>query len=390
MSSLDSDKRLVAGMRPGSALSMGHYHQILTNWIRWQYQYDGYFLVNDLQYQAQADGVEDAAEAGIERVIDLLAAGIDPGSVAIVVESRVPELAELAMLLSTMTPKHWVERDTDARLASDIVTWGAAGQSLLSAVELLAFGAGQVAEQDELASSLGLSGQIARRFNHLYGKEDDFESNAEAAVKKLGKKRAKLYKQLRKAFRSKGDIEALETARALIQEQSNLIMSDQERLLGYLEGTGVSILNEPEYLNAQEGKEEGSTVNVLSHDHPLFLIPMRAEPDTIVDKVGELSTDPGQPKHCQIWLLRQSCSEEFPQKQIDIACRNGAPDCVACKQLASDQLIETFAPIRERGKPYQNDRELVLGLVADASERSRDVVRSTLEDVRAAIGLEYR
>ena len=97
-----------------------------------------------------------------------------------------------------------------------------------------------------------LAREIARRFNHLYGSEEDFAANAEAAIRKLGKKTGKLYTELRLAHTRHGDTDALATAQALIREQNKLTLSDKERLLGYLEGDSVAILPEPQHVLAEQ------------------------------------------------------------------------------------------------------------------------------------------
>lgn len=269
---------------------------------------------------------------------------------------------------------------------------------LLRSAAILGLRACRVSSRHEAISALELSRQIARRFNHLYGREKDFEANAEAAIKKLGKKTARLYKELRKAYRSHGNTDALETARALVQEQTNLTLADQERLLGYLEGTGLAILSEPERMDDYSEAANDMPCPELESDHPLFRIPMLAEPETIDKKVRKIptdpsrihATDPGNPEHCEVWRLHQEYTLDDVRADIAEQCQTGTLGCASCKRQISDRLAELFEPMRLKAERYQQDRELLLGLVAAAADESRNVIRPTLESVRTALGMDYR
>lgn len=394
---MDSDNRLVALSVPGKPLTMGDYRQTLHHWLRWQHQKECFFVIGDVQLRLADNTYEGVAETALDRVVDLLAAGIEPGSATLVLESKVLELSELQLLLAGVASRSWLERATKQD-GDGSLGWGDASASLLRVATILGLKANQVASGEEAISSLELSRQVARRFNHLYGREDDFEANAEAAIKKLGKKTGKLYKELRKAYRSHGDSDALETARALVQEQSNLTLSDQERLLGYLEGTGVAILTEPERMD-----DFGDAANDVPHpelesDHPLFLIPMLAKPDQIDKKVRKIptdparvhATDPGDPDQCEVWRLHQEYTQEDVCVEVSAQCRAASLGCAECKRRISDRLAEVFEPVRLKAERYEQDRELLLGLVADAAEESRNAIRPTLEAVQSALGLEYR
>lgn len=397
---MDSDNRLLALTVPGKPLSMGDYRQTLCHWVRWQHQKECFWIIGDLQHRLDDADCDGVAETALERAIELLAAGIDPGAAALVLESRVPELSEISLLLSGVIPANRLEQA--ARIAgsnaSEVLTAGEHCASLLRVAAILGFRVGQVALDTESDKTLELSRQVARRFNYLYGREEGFESNAEAAIKKLGKKTGKLYKELRKSFRSSGDTEALETARALIQEQSSLTLSDQERLLGYLEGSGVAILNEPERMQGWVDAANDRIHADLSSDHPLFLIPMLAAPDRISKRVSKLSTDagrldasdPGNPDACEVWRLHQEYTLDEQRIDIEKNCRKGTWGCAECKRNVSSRLSEVFEPMRQKAERYQGDRELLVGVMAGKTEESRDLLRQTLDDMKSSLGLDYR
>ncbi|MDE0460258.1 MAG: tryptophan--tRNA ligase, partial [Chromatiales bacterium] len=251
-------------MRPTGRLHLGHYHGVLRNWIRLQHEYDCYFFVAD--WHALTTHYEDSgiiSETVWDMVIDWLAAGIDPGDAKLFIQSRVYEHAELHLLLSMVTPLGWLERvpsykDQQEKLRErDLATFGFLGYPLLQSADILIYRAGLVPVGEDQVAHVELTREIARRFNHIYGREPGFEEKAEAAIRKMGKKYAKLYRKLRRRFQEQGDPDALETAHALLEDQQNITLGDRERLFGYLEGGGRAILPEPRALLTEAAKMPG-------------------------------------------------------------------------------------------------------------------------------------
>ena len=232
-------ERVVSGMRPTGALHLGHYHGALKNWVRLQSEYPCLFFVADWHalttHYTEAEVIE---ENVWEMVIDWLAAGIDPAQAILFIQSRVPEHAELHTLLSMVTPLGWLERvptykDQQEKLADrDLSTYGFLGYPLLQAADVLIYRAKYVPVGEDQVPHVELMREVARRFNHLYGREPGFEEKVRAAVKKLGSKKSKLYAELRTRYQEQGDTTALQAARALIDEQQNLSRGDRERLFG--------------------------------------------------------------------------------------------------------------------------------------------------------------
>ena len=264
MSSVDSQRRVLSGMRPTGRLHLGHYHGVLKNWVKLQHEYECFFFAAD--WHALTTHYEDpqSIEQNVwDMLIDWLAAGVSGTSSTLFIQSQVPEHAELHLLLSMVTPVSWLERvptykDQQEKLKDrDLATYGFLGYPLLQSADILIYRAGQVPVGADQVAHVEITREVARRFNHLYGKEVGFEEKAEAAVKKMGKKAAKLYSSLRKAYQEQGDAEALETARALLKEQQNITLGDQERLFGYLEGGGKVILPEPQALLTPDSKMPG-------------------------------------------------------------------------------------------------------------------------------------
>ena len=196
-------------------------------------------------------------------LIDWLAAGVDPNQATLFIQSRVPEHAELHLLLSMMCPLGWLERvptykDQQEKLADkDLATYGFLGYPLLQSADILIYRANLVPVGEDQVPHVELTREVARRFNHLYGREPGFEDKAREAVKKLGGKRGKLYEELRRLYQQEGKEDALAQGKALLEEAQSLSMGDRERLYGYLEGGGKMILAEPGALLTEAARMPG-------------------------------------------------------------------------------------------------------------------------------------
>jgi tryptophanyl-tRNA synthetase len=398
------ERRVLSGMRPTGMLHLGHYHGVLKNWLTLQHEYDCFFFVADWHaLTTEYDAPEIIADSAYEMVVDWLAVGINPGEATLFVQSRIPEHAELCLLLSMMTPLGWLERvptykDQQEKLAEkDLSTYGFLGYPLLQAADILIYKAGQVPVGDDQVPHVELAREVARRFNHLYGREPGFQDKAEAAARKMGKKAAKLYFDLRKRYQEQGDAEALATARAFLESQHNIALSDHERLLGYLEGSGRTILPEPEALLAPEARMPGLDGEKMSKSYG-NTIGLREAPEVITEKLRTMPTDParvrrqdpGEPEKCPVWKFHQVYSSPEIQSWVQVGCRGAGIGCLDCKQPVIDAVLAELHPIRERALDLERDTDAVRAIIADGCEAARDVARETMDEVREAMGLVYR
>ncbi len=390
-------------MRPTGQLHLGHYHGVLKNWVRLQHEHECFFFVAD--WHALTTHYEDPSVIGSsvwEMVIDWLAAGVSPGAARLFIQSQVPEHAELHLLLSMITPLSWLERvptykdQQEALKEKDLATYGFLGYPLLQSADILAYKAGQVPVGEDQVAHVELTREVARRFNHLYGRERGFEEKVAAAIKKMGKKNAKLYKELRKRYQEKGDVEALQTARALLESQGNITLGDRERLFGYLEGGGRIILPEPQALLTEASKMPGLDGQKMSKSYG-NTIPLRADPAMVeqslrtmpTDPARVRRTDPGDPGKCPVWQMHVVYSDDATRKWVDEGCRSAGIGCLDCKQPVIDAVLAELAPIRERAQEYLDNPKLVRSIINEGNENARDVARETLEEVREAMGLVY-
>jgi tryptophanyl-tRNA synthetase len=391
-------------MRPTGQLHLGHYHGVLRNWAELQHSYECLFFVAD--WHALTTHYENPGDIGAhsrDMVIDWLAAGIDPGSATLFVQSRVPEHAELHLLLGMMTPLGWLERvptfkDQQERLKErDLATYGFLGYPLLQGADILIHRASFVPVGEDQVAHVELTRELARRFNHFYGREADFEANAERAIRKMGKKNARLYRDLRRRYREQGEDEALEVARALLESQANISVGDRERLFGYVEGSAKVILPEPQPLLTASPKMPGLDGQKMSKSYN-NTIGLREEPDSVQHKLRTMPTDParvrrrdpGDPEKCPVWPLHQVYSDEATRNWAWAGCTTAGIGCLECKQPVIDSVLAELAPMRERGRDYEADPGQVRTILAEGTEAARDNARDTLEEVRRVMGLGQR
>lgn len=399
-----ANQRVLSGMRPTGQLHLGHYHGVLKNWLTLQNKYECFFFVAD--WHALTTEYEDPhiiSESIWDMVIDWLAVGVDPGAAKIFIQSRVPEHAELHLLLSMCTPLSWLERvpsykDQQKKLSNkDLTTYGFLGYPLLQTADILIYKAGNVPVGEDQVAHVELSREVARRFNYLYGREAGFEEKADAAARKMGKKNNRLYQDLRKNYQERGDAQALEKARALIEVQQNISIGDRERLIGYLEGGGKVILPEPQALLAPTSKLLGLDGRKMSKSYG-NTISLRENPVSVEEKIKTMQTDPnrvrredpGDPGKCPVWNLHEVYSNDEVKDWVQTGCRSAGIGCLDCKGPLIDSILKEQSPIRERAREYQEDTETVRGIISEGCEAAREIARETIRDVRQAMGLEYR
>ena len=268
-----------------------------------------------------------------DMVIDWLAAGINPGDATLFVQSKIPEHAELHLLLSMITPLGWLERvpsykDQQENLRDrDLATYGFLGYPLLQSADILAYKAGWVPVGEDQVAHIELTREVARRFNYMYGREAGFEDKVDAAIRKMGKKNARLYRDLRKRYQERGDEQALDTARAVLQDQQNISLGDQERLYGDLEGGGKVILPEPQALLTPASKMPGLDGQKMSKSYD-NTIALREEPESVEKKLRTMPTDParvrrtdpGDPNKCPVWQLHEVYSDDDTKAWVQDGC----------------------------------------------------------------------
>lgn len=400
----EPQNRVLSGMRPTGKLHLGHYHGVLKNWVRLQHEYECMFFVAD--WHALTTHYDDPSiiEDNVwNMVIDWLASGVNPGSASMFIQSRIPEHAELHLLLSMITPLGWLERvpsykDQQTRLNErDLTTYGFLGYPVLQSADILIYRASSVPVGADQVPHVEMTRELARRFNHIYGRDAGFEELAEEAIKKMGKKSSRLYHNLRREYLEQGKQDALHKAQALVQEQNNISLGDRDRLAGYLEGGGKVILQEPDVLLTESPVVPGVDGNKMSKSYGNE-ISLREEPESVEKKIRTMTTDParvrradpGDPDKCPVFDLHRIYSDEDVRGWVRQGCTSASIGCLDCKKPLIDGVLAEQQPMRERAQQYEDNPDLVKTIVSEGCERARNIAKSTLEDVRQAMGLDYR
>ena len=397
--------RVLSGMRATGRLHLGHYHGALKNWVKMQHEHPCFFFVADWHALTTHYETPDVIEENVyDMVVDWIAAGIDPAQATLFAQSKVPQHAELTLLLSFFTPLSWLERvptykDQIEKLAErgrDLSTYGFLGYPLMQAADILIYRANMVPVGEDQVSHVELTREVARRFNHLFGREKGFEEKAEAAIKKMGSKKAKLYNELRTRYQQNGDDAALDAARELLADVQNLAMGDRERLFGFLEGGGKVLLPEPQAVLTPTSRLVGLDGQKMSKSYG-NTIDLRDAPATVTEKIRKMPTDParvrrtdpGNPEKCSVWKLHEVYTSTDVRAWVQKGCVSAGIGCLECKQPVIDAVIAELAPMRERAAPFEEDPTLVKNILADGCERAREVAEDTMRTVRGAMGLNY-
>lgn len=398
------NRRVVSGMRPTGQLHLGNYHGALANWVDLQFKYECYFFVADWHALTTAyENTEDLRANTNQVVIDWLAAGLNPSACTFFVQSRVPEHAELHLILSMVTPLSWLERvptykDQIEQLKDkDLSTYGFLGYPLLQGADILMYRPEYVPVGEDQVAHVEITREIARRFNNIFGREPDFESRVESAVKRLGARNATQYEELRRKYQEHGDGEALVRARSVIDSGKSLTVADRERLLGYLEGGGRVILPEPSVLLTKTPKVPGLDGRKMSKSYG-NTIGLREEPASVEKKLKGMVTDPararrsdpGDPDKCPVWDLHKIYSDEKTQAWVQDGCRTAGIGCLDCKKPVTESILKQLAGFRERAREYEENPELLRTIISDGCERAREAARATMDEVREAVRLDYR
>ena len=396
-------ERVLSGMRPTGALHLGHYHGALKNWVRLQSELECYYFVADWHALTTHYESREVIEKNVyEMVIDWLAVGLDPNLCTIFLQSKIPEHAELFTLLAMGTPIGWLERvptykDQQEKLKDhDLATYGFLGYPLLQAADILIYKAKYVPVGEDQSSHVELTREVARRFNHLYGREFDYAERVQGVLSSLPPENVKRLEKSRKKFQEGGDLKALEGALGFISEQTQLSAQDKERLTGYVKGTGQEILTEPQTLLTAASRVPGLDGAKMSKSYN-NAIAIREEKADLEQKIKRMPTDParikrtdpGDPSKCPVWQFHILYSNDSTREWVQTGCKSAGIGCLECKQPVIDGILKEQQPMFERAEPYMSNPKLVREIVEHGTDRARQVAQATMKDVRTAIGLNY-
>ncbi len=395
--------RILSGMRPTGRLHLGHYHGVLKNWVELQNQHDCFFFVADWHaLTTHYDAPSTMGEHVWEMVIDWLAAGVDPEKASCFVQSSVPEHAELHLLLSMITPLGWLERvpsfkDQQAKLKDkDLSTYGFLGYPLLQSADILMYGAQGVPVGEDQVPHVELTREVARRFNHMFGRGELFDLAVEKALSKMGKKAKKAYLRHRQDYLQNGAEQAYHSAQALLAEQQNITEQDKQDLTAHLADKGRIILSEPDALLTKASKMPGLDGQKMSKSYG-NTIALRDEPKRVeqalrgmpTDPARVRRTDPGDPAKCPVWQLHQTYTDAKTHEWIKTECPKAGIGCVDCKQPLIDAVLAEQKMIQARAEPYEKDKALLVKVIKQGNEKAREAAKATMAQVRDSVGTLY-
>ncbi|MDC0948340.1 tryptophan--tRNA ligase [Gammaproteobacteria bacterium] len=396
--------RVFSGMRPTGRLHLGHYHGVLKNWVQLQNEYECFFSAVD--WHALTTSFDDPSRIGSdthEMMIDWLAAGVDPNRATLFIQSMVPEHAELHLLFSMITPLGWLERvptykeQQEKLKEKDLSTYGFLGYPLLQAADILLYKGSIVPVGEDQVPHIELAREVARRFNFVFGRDAGFEEKAEAAIGKLGKRGARLYRNWRQAWQERGDEEALDAATEMVENHGSMALGDKERLVGYLEGGGRALLPEPEARLTRDSKLPGLDGQKMSKSYNNTIM-MRDDDDRIASQIRSMPTDParvrltdpGDPHKCPVWSMHQTYTDDATHRWIKEGCTSASIGCLDCKKPLVDAIITEQRQLKERARPYEEDPGVLRGMLADGCEKARDVASDTMKELRRVAGIDHR
>jgi tryptophanyl-tRNA synthetase len=282
----------------------------------------------------------------------------------------------------------------------DLATYGFLGYPLLQAADILIYKAAYVPVGEDQSSHVELTREVARRFNHLYGRPGDFESKVAAAVAKLPKDDARYLEKQRKAYGESGSAEALAKGEGMVAKAAANIAGwtgdDSDLLLGHLKGSGKTILVEPQALHTEVKKLPGLDGEKMSKSYG-NAIAMREEPAVVKQKIQTMRTDPararrgdpGNPEKCPVWQLHLVYSNAETKDWVVKGCTTAGIGCLECKQPVIDAILAEQQPWRERAEKYLANPKQVHWIVEMGTERARTIAKQTMKDVREAMGLSY-
>ena len=393
-------------MRPTGALHLGHYHGALKNWVKLQDDHDCFYFVADWHALTTHYAEREVIERSVyEMVIDWLVAGIDPDKSTLFIQSRLPEHAELFTLLAMGTPLAWLERmptykDQIEKLKDkDLATYGFLGYPLLQAADILIYKANHVPVGEDQAPHVEITREVARRFNHLYGRGGNHDALVAAALARLSKDDARYIERQRKAYGQDGSAEALAKGEGLVRKllgAAGLSVDESELLLGHLKGSGKSVLTEPGVLLTETAKLPGLDGDKMSKSRG-NTVAMRDPPEEVTRKFRGMKTDPqrarrtdpGDPEQCPVWDFHKVYSDDAIRDWVVKGCTSASIGCLDCKQPVIDAVIAQQKPWRERAEALLSEPKKVHWIVEQGTERARTVARQTMRDVRQAMGLNY-
>ena len=328
-------RRTVTGYRPTGKLHIGHWFGNLQNMLALQHDYDAYYFIADWHalttHWADPTNIRESTE---EMVLDWCAAGLDPEVCTIYRQSDVPEVSELNLYFSMVTPMPWLERVPSYKELKEQVTdkdLGNAGfflYPLLMSADITIVRADVVPVGEDQLPHLELTREIVRRFNNAYG-------------------------------------DYLTEPKAVVATQGARVPGTDGRKMSKSYGNSIYISDEPEVMRKK----------VMSF---------------VTDPARKLKTDPGDPDICPLHQVHKLFASAEEIAEWDGCCRTAACGCVAHKRKLADDLVAYFAPFQARRAELAAIPGYAWDVLAAGAAKVRPVTREVVATVRELIGIDER
>jgi tryptophanyl-tRNA synthetase len=322
--------RIFSGIQPSGELHIGNYLGAVKNWAALQHQYESIFCIVDYHAITREYDPEALPERRREMALSVLAAGVDPNRASLFVQSHVREHTELAWIFNTVTPLGELERQTQFKEKSqreESVAAGLLNYPVLQAADILLYHADKVPVGEDQVQHLELSRVVARRWNALYGRGEDYFPEPQA------------------------------------------LLTPTRRIMG-LDG------------HAKMSKSLGNTVGLLESPAQIWekLRPAVTDPKRI------RRTDPGTPDVCNIYHLHKAFSPPATVEHVAVQCSTAGWGCIDCKKVLAQSMEEELVPIRRRAEELQANPKHLDDVLAAGADHCRTIAQQTMADVRERMG----
>jgi tryptophanyl-tRNA synthetase len=322
-------KRIVSGMRPTGKIHLGHLHGALNNWKSLQDDYECFYFIAD--WHALTSEYADTKiikDSIYDMIIDWITVGLDPEIATFFIQSDIKEHAELHMIFSMITPLSWLERNPTYKeqlrelTQKDVYTYGFLGYPVLQAADILMYKAHGVPVGEDQAPHVEMTREIARRFNHLYGK---------------------------------------------VFPEPDVLLTPTSKLLGIDRRKMSKSYNNAIFLTDTAEEIERKVGQMITD-------PQRAR-----------RTDPGRPEVCNVFSFHEIYTSKETVQQIDKECRTAAIGCVDCKNIMAASLNRALVPIWEKRRELESDIAKVKDIMERGNTRARSIAQKTMVEVREAV-----
>ena len=325
--------RVFSGARPTGRQHLGNYLGAIQNYVALQDEYDCIYCIVDLHALTTMESTTDIVPNTYEMALDWLAAGIRPEETVVFVQSQVPEVTELHILLSMVTP---LGKLTDlptfkekAREQPHNINYGLVGYPVLMAADILLYKATVVPVGLDQAPHLEFTREIVRSFNHRY------------------------------------------QTQVLIEPQMKITQTPKVLGIDGVQKMSKSLNNHIEMAATPE--------ETLERVKQMVTDPARIR-----------RSDPGNPDVCNVFSLHKFFSSKEDIAMVDTECRRAGIGCVECKELLAKNINSHLAPFRQKRSEIDKNPDAVLEILQQGAVRARTIAQDTMREVRAAVGLSER